>query len=419
MVDLRLPPSPGELTCLICLGVYDDPCFCSDGWTYCRVCIGHWVVECNNATDTGTWVSPHTNVRVAKPAVLRSNEAVAARALEEKRRALAERLQNWTTDPREALRSAALILDKGRPVIQHSQLREIFDVVVARGIPWTTLNRSSASRAFAEALSVWSRSRAIGSSGSSSSAGATAATALCDLVTDTGPAAPRALLMRDSAAIQQPVLCLGLVKELLQSFTGAYTRTHSLDWLELARETLEHISMREEHVDSIEVSGRHDEGADGVYVRCGQRCFVCAATGALLALNPPSGAYGVLEQKEGTRGGVSITYADGSPESIFGEPYGGARKYSWEHRRYYDDGLVFPDYAPNWGGEEEDWPAWGEEHDLDLFEALPVMLPWGFEYLPRTPRHLRNWENELECHRDVLGVLFAEALTRHKRSRVI
>jgi hypothetical protein len=352
----------------------------------------------------------------AQPAVLRSNEAVAAAVLEEKQRALAERLRARAEDPQAALSAAACLSDKGRPVAGPSQWAQAAEAVAA--VDWPALPPETASRRFAEALGVALKP------------GSPWEDSLEDLALLAGPAATRALLQRDSAAVSQPLLRLGVVKKVLQAILEAYRKSQEQEWLVLAREALAHVSAREGMVDSIEVSrrcfARHQRKTQGTFVRCdhqwgclpGVERFACAETGAHLDVRClPAGSHGVLEG-EVSRASAVITHCDGvlpaifksRVEQLFSGPAG------WESRRS-SVSPVFPDYAPRWGGEEEEWPPWGDEADLGLFEEIPEFLPEGFEYRSYTTEFLRDREDELQCHKDVLVMLFEEILSGRQPKR--
>jgi hypothetical protein len=415
-MDASVVPAPSaELTCIICLGLFDDPCFCSDGYTYCRRCVAQWVTSGHFAG--GRWKSPRTNEMHAQPAVLRSNEAAAAAALEEKQNALAERLRARAEDPQAALSAAACLSDKGRPVGGPSQWAQAAEAVAA--IDWPALPPETASRRCAEALSVALKP------------GSPWENSLEDLALLTGPAAIRALLQRDSAAASQPLLRLGVVKRVLQAILEAYRKSQEQEWLVLTREALAHVSAREGMVDSIEVSSRcfsrHQRKTPGTFVRCdrqwgcppGVERFACAETGAHLDVRCLlAGSHGVLEGEE-SRASAVITHCDGAPPTIFKSrveqicsgPAG------WGSRRSSGGSPVFPDYVPRWGGEEDEWLPWNDEADLGLFEEIPEFLPEGFEYCCYTKELLRDREDELQCHREVLEVLFDEALTGRQPKR--
>lgn len=383
-----------DLTCVICLGVYDDPCICSDGWTYCRLCIAQWA-----SANVETWKSPRTNEMIRQPAVIRSNEAVASAVLEAKRQVLAQRLGGCDL-PLEALFAAATLTEKDRHVIQIQQLPEVLAAV--NQIPWECLGARDASRHFAEALSIWHGCQS----------------GLDELLAVTGAGAPRAMLERDASAFDQPLLRLGVIKDMLRCFMRMHTQTPSKEWLRLLQDTLVHLAGREAAVDCIEVSGkcfaRNQRKASGIYVRSDGRAsraelFVCTETGALLEVEQhPQGAYGLLEG-ERARASAVITHLDGS-STIFKSRVKVPLVACWEHRRCIED--AFPDNSPIpfMGAISDTWPDWGDQHQLGLFESLPESLPEGFEYNTFTDPHRRR--NEISCHKEVIQFLFENALGR-------
>ena len=62
-----------SLTCPICHDIFVDPVICSDGFSYCRTCIGEWVELCVKDMNS-TWKSPRTNQTHKFPAILVTNK---------------------------------------------------------------------------------------------------------------------------------------------------------------------------------------------------------------------------------------------------------------------------------------------------------------------------------------------------------
>jgi hypothetical protein len=72
------------MDCSICLDLLDDPVFCSDGFVYCRNCIGQWVRDCCS------WKSPSTNVNMYSPAILVRDFRMNSLTLDARRKQLGE-----------------------------------------------------------------------------------------------------------------------------------------------------------------------------------------------------------------------------------------------------------------------------------------------------------------------------------------
>ena len=414
---------PPELTCVICLGLFDDPCFCSDGWTYCRLCVARWA---GGVPVGGEWKSPHTNESVKFPAVLRSNEAAGVAVLEEKKRILADKLNRRAECPEGALQAAACLTEKGRPVCDASCFQaELAEVV--RKMFWgnRALTKAEVSRSFAQTLCIAVRQQSAVDLGSSEPS------QIENLLAKTGPMPALALLHRDSVALTEPLLCLLVVKRLLTAALALYRGAKTQPWLQLVRAVLAHVSVREAAVDCIEVSSRcfarHQRKAPGVYRRCDQQwgCppgttrFACAENGAHLEVQLyPAGAFGALEG-ERARVSATISHSDGSSPTVFRSrfPLEFWGTTPWELRRSAK-APVFPDYDPIWPGDEaDDWSAWGDEYEMGIFEALPEFLPEGFQYMPFLEDTMRRSEDELSCYKEVLEVLFAETLGRPPKRR--
>lgn len=426
MEDVAAGP-PLNLTCVICLGMYDDPCFCSDGWTYCRLCIARWA-HAGSPYAEGKWKSPHTNEMIPMPAIIRPNEELGVLVLEEKKRQLTEKMQGGLDNPRAALHAAASICEKGRSVcvasVHKQELFQLFEQ-----INWKDLSKPEASRCFAEALSMVHKMQV---------SCLDIADALPDplerLLECAGAEAPRALVQREADAIGQPLLRLGVLKDMLGAVIMVCTRRgRSREWLRMMQELLRHVTSREEMVDSITISNkcftRNQSKCAGVYTRCdrqwacppGTERFVCNKTGAFLDVHLwPSAAYGQLEKNTTTHTGTAVVRpADERPVAIFrshmriisGEA-------GWEMRRIMER-PTFPDYDPRWSECAENWPTWGDEETLGIFEALPEELPEGFEYRSCEPLidDVTRKEDELHYYRSVNDMLFADAIEKSPKRR--
>jgi hypothetical protein len=75
-----------EMDCVICLDLLDDPVFCSDGFVYCRNCIGQWAIR------NCPWKSPSTNTNIYSPAILIRDFRMNSVTLDVRRKQLRESL---------------------------------------------------------------------------------------------------------------------------------------------------------------------------------------------------------------------------------------------------------------------------------------------------------------------------------------
>jgi len=427
--------TPPELTCIVCLDLFDDPCFCADGWTYCRLCIARWARTGAHFSE-GYWKSPRTNELLRLPAVLRTNEAAATAVLEEKASVLCSKMRAAAERPEEALRAAACTSERGRPVLEAGSF-ELELQEVARALDWQNLSAEQASRAFAEALSVvvrshegrvvvgdppWRRRSWEDDVDTHFSFGT-----LHQLLRTAGPEAPRALIARDLGASRSPLLRLGVLKDLLTAAVEIYQETErSQEWLRLVQDLLEHVSHRNTMVDSIEVPAfcfaKHKTKAPGTYVRCDRqwRCppgivrFICVSTGAFLDVQLwPAEAVGSLESGAPPhgRGSAVISPMEGILPIVFESRVQVSleKEEAWELRRASVGPPPFPDYDPCWA-ERRDWPFWGDEDALGIFEDVPEALPAGFVYSSSAPAEACRRDEELGISRALLRVLFSECL---------
>lgn len=385
-----------DLVCMICLGLFDDPCFCSDGWTYCRLCVAQWAATGNNPCS---WKSPHTNEKVPKPAILRSNEAAATAVLRRKQMDLAKAFESRFECPEEFLKLLSCSCEKGRPLLyslsNHSEMYQALRSLRER--------QEISSLHFAQALGLV-RKLPFPETG------------MRTLLEITGPGVVSKLVKNDQEALQTPLLRLEVLKSLMGALLEIYGHSSNPGWRHTALELLRHFSKRKRMIDAVDVPeacfSRRQRKMPGSYLRCdhqwgcppGMVRFACLATGAHLDLELyPPGAFGLLENDR-ARTSAIITTGDGLPPVLFTTRVKLDTDGVWELRR--DANLpVFPDYDPSW--EDQGSSGWGEEGlgQLGLFEELPGWLPRGFLYRPRVEEHELDFQDELDWYRSTLQVV--------------
>jgi hypothetical protein len=128
------------LECVICLEYYDDPWLCSDGFVYCRECIGRWI------GDGEEWISPRTNLRyTSSEAFLARDVARACAALECKHAAAAQLVRGGLQiEPVKGLRDLVLIRHKGIVAALPETVRAALDTVLrpsplAKPLDWAAV----------------------------------------------------------------------------------------------------------------------------------------------------------------------------------------------------------------------------------------------------------------------------------------
>lgn len=412
-----MEPTVTGLTCVICMSIYDDPCFCSDGWSYCRLCVARWAQACP-LYNHGKWKSPRSNMVLRLPAVLRSNEELGVIVLEEKKRRFAQKME--TGSAKDIIHAAACLCEKGRPVCAtETDKKTIFKSL--NQIDWNGISSPEVSRLFAEALSVVHRWPSDNKNHDM----------LERLLECTGPSAARALIQRDLGAVMQPLLRLGVLTDLLKATANICERKNysSLrEWISLLRDMLNHYITRGAMMDSIKVSrrcfARHQAKCAGIYFRCdhqsdcrpGIERFVCSTNQAHLDIQLwPSAAFDLVD----TNYTAVITPADGRSPAHFRShvPFNYSQEAAWEMRRLSEK-PVFPDYDPRWSEDLDMWSSWGDEDVLGIFERLPLGVPEGFEYQPSSSTIEPQSKTPVElCIQQVINVFYNAAMEGGSKRR--
>jgi hypothetical protein len=282
------PASPAQrlrelCECNICLSLFDDPWLCSDGFVYCRGCIGRWIGRSEE------WISPRTNQRFdATGAILGRDLQRACLVLEIKRAHAAELVHSPKSSSAELLASTvqlACCRHEGLPAAEPVLLRSLLDAV------------------FALPAEVWARPTAV------------ECYAMLELAVVAGwlhriaalPPVVRGLLRADRAAAGAPFLRFGILKQLLREIVkGGCHQSTFAGRRALVRHFCAHLLYRAPRRDLVDVSEaclesrQYDPNDSGTFVRADgasddvraarRPAFRCTERDALLLLSQASAA---------------------------------------------------------------------------------------------------------------------------------
>jgi hypothetical protein len=337
-----------EYTCVICLQVYDDPCFASDGYIYCRICLSRWAA-------TIPWISPRTNLSIPLAAIVRSAASALAGSLALRRETLQEDIKSD-----KALASVACSFDRGTFLATPMEA----SAVLARVRVETCDLRS-----YLYAFELTARDPGI-----------------CPdfkmvlVVENLG-----GLLHRDAYALESPLLRMGSLMSLFHAMIERLAHKTPCS-LALGRMLLTHLDLRFGMVDEIIVPHRNGKNLPaGSYLRSDSQ-----VPGSYVRFASPDGipcCIEILVQGTGRRGSLEtpmpparFRYHDGTCINLNLGTQDPPSEV-WKVRR---QGLqVFPDnddgfshYSP--------MPCWPEEAQLFVYERAIIGMPEGFSYIPQS-----------------------------------
>jgi hypothetical protein len=352
-------PIPNNLICVICLQIFEEPCFASDGYTYCRLCLFRWA-------GNKQWISPRTNCSIRRQAIIRSDEGSASSALAAKHEAMKEDMK----DPHKALLSVACSYSRGRPLASSDDNALALQLIAFAPV---------GVRSFIHALEVISRDSELD-----------------------WPLNFTRLVMRESDLIPcfvsrdaeiGPFIRIGVLLDIFQCALSLIPQDPLEGGLMHIKILLDHISKRFELTDHIVVPKTYRNRAQrggGLYIRCERQRevpnrfvrFICEETDTFLdAVSEDQAGRGSQEEKHPTH---ILHFSDGSKIDFWNDS--NALPIECEHMDYWAVRRgacppVFPDYDPSFDPDfVNSTPLWGEEAFLSIYEKKIGAIPDGFTY---------------------------------------
>lgn len=358
-----------DTACIICLHTFDDPFFCHDGFTYCRMCIAKW--SC--VDDRVVWRSPTNNCDFTSYALLVPNIAMRCLVLSAKR-AHSEHMCN-ESQLCNAVQALA-IYDRQCPVVPTAKATVLFERLINSSTPLLAemVQCNDALYALLDGCIAHDRMDVF----------------VKTLARPTS--ACQRLLSLDRHSLHVPFIITGVWESIVihigHQLQCRDSNSSAKKALVLCLQAcIDHIDWRYGTCDCIEVKRRHDKGR---YWRSSEMLPYC---------NDYTSSRLIYEQYIDTTSKVSMavpliqeselgmdecspatTIRQGAYVNFFHSkvPLETSEE---DHRRMRKDIVAFPDCDPQ-VEEAQDEKLTNVSH-LSILERDLIFLPEDFEYLPR------------------------------------